>query len=221
MHAASEQIDDGEADAPQSGGAQEKPGPLDRGVLGGAAPPLGRDPRQDAALRRHPLRLHGHDLGRGRLSGQPARDPLGARGLLLRLRRDRRLRPARDDLRPPRGLGRADDRASRCRSTPTRPTRSSSPACTLPPSALPSAARRVVDRLFGNVAWFLGSFTVTLVYLALSSLELALAIETAPPPARPAAPRRPRSPPAERATRHRPPRLTRIPGRLALPAAPA
>jgi len=34
-----------------------------------------------------------------------------------------------------------------------------------------------VDELLGNAAWFVGSFVVTLVYLALSSFELAVAIE--------------------------------------------
>ena len=39
------------------------------------------------------------------------------------------------------------------------------------------AAAAAVDELLGNSAWFVGSFVVTLVYLALSSLELAIAIE--------------------------------------------
>jgi type IV secretory pathway TrbD component len=39
------------------------------------------------------------------------------------------------------------------------------------------AAAAAVDQLSGNAAWFVGSFTVTLVYLGLSSLELAIAIE--------------------------------------------
>jgi hypothetical protein len=39
------------------------------------------------------------------------------------------------------------------------------------------AAAALLDELTGNAAWFLGSFVVTLIYLALSSLELAVAIE--------------------------------------------
>ena len=35
----------------------------------------------------------------------------------------------------------------------------------------------LVDSSLGNAAWFFGSFVVTLLYLSLSSLELALAIE--------------------------------------------
>ncbi len=38
-------------------------------------------------------------------------------------------------------------------------------------------AATVVDSLFGNAAWLLNSFTVTLIYLSLSSFELAIAIE--------------------------------------------
>jgi hypothetical protein len=39
------------------------------------------------------------------------------------------------------------------------------------------AAAALLDALTGNVAWFLGSFVVTLIYLALSSFEIAIAIE--------------------------------------------
>ena len=39
------------------------------------------------------------------------------------------------------------------------------------------AAAAAVDELVGNVAWFFGSFVVTIIYLALSSFELAMAIE--------------------------------------------
>ncbi len=39
------------------------------------------------------------------------------------------------------------------------------------------AAAAAVDELFGNAAWFFGSFAVTIIYLALSSFELAVAIE--------------------------------------------
>ena len=39
------------------------------------------------------------------------------------------------------------------------------------------AAAAGLDEITGNAAWFLGSFVVTLIYLALSSFEIAVAVE--------------------------------------------
>lgn len=38
-------------------------------------------------------------------------------------------------------------------------------------------AAGVIDRAFGDVGWFFGSFAVTLIYLSIASAELAIAVE--------------------------------------------
>ncbi len=171
-----EQTANEQAGPPQNGGVNEKPGPLDRGVLGGATR------RWDATLDktlRSAVIPYGYTVTtwaagaylvslRGIPSGLEAFffvcGAICAFALLATI-------SAR---RSGSGALMADE------PLPIHPD-STHPIFAaglhIVAVGLAFGVATVVDRLFGNVAWFLGSFTVTLVYLALSSLELAIAIE--------------------------------------------